>query len=39
MKSSFGFSSSPNGLDTFYGRNAFGHATLKNDFLVLDLND
>ena len=27
------------GLDIMYGGNVFGHATLKNYFLVLDLDD
>jgi len=39
MKSSFSFSSCANGLDILYGGNVFGHATLKNDFLGLDLDD
>jgi len=39
MKSGFGFSSCLDGLEILYGANVFGRATLKNDFLVLDLND
>jgi len=39
MKSGFDFSSCPDGLDILYGGNLFGHATLKNNFLVLDLDD
>ena len=39
MKSGFGFSSCPDGLNIMYGGNVFGHATLKNDFLVLDLDN
>ena len=39
IKSGFGFSSCDDGLNIMYGGNAFGHAALKNDFLVLDLDD
>ena len=39
MKLGFSFSSSTKGLDIMHGGNAFGHATLKNDFPVLDLDD
>ena len=39
MKSGSRFNSCPDGLDILYGGNVFGHATLKNDFLVLDLDD
>jgi len=28
-----------NGLDLFYNANLFGHATLKGDFIVLDLDN
>ena len=38
MKLGFSFNSRTDGLDLLYGDNVFGHATLKNDFLVLDLN-
>jgi len=34
---SFGFR--PNGLDLFYNGNLFSHATLKEDFIVLELDD
>jgi len=34
---SFGFQQ--NGLDFFYHSNLFGQATLKGDFIVLDLDD
>ena len=33
----FGFR--PDGLDLFYNGNLFGQATLKGDFIVLDLDD
>jgi len=39
MKLGFDFSSCPDGLNIMYGGNVFGHATLKNDFLVLDLEN
>ena len=39
MKSGFGFSSCSDGLNILYGGNVFGHATLRNDFLVLDLDE
>ena len=39
MKFGFDFSSCLDGLDILYGGNVFGHATVKNDFLVLDLDD
>ena len=39
MKSGFGFSYYPNGLNIMHGGNVFGHETLKNDFLVLDLDN
>jgi len=35
----FGFGSCPDGSDILYGGNVFGHATLKNYFLVLDLDN
>ena len=38
MKSDFGFSSCLDGLNIMYGGNVFGHATLKNDFLVFNLD-
>ena len=38
MKSGFDFSSCPDGLNIMYGGSVFGHATLKNDFLLLDLD-
>jgi len=39
MKFGFGFSSCPNGLEILYGGNVFGHTTLNNDFLVLNLDN
>ena len=39
MKSGFDFSSCLDGLNILYGGNVFGHATLRNDFLVLDLDE
>ena len=39
MKSDFGFSSCPDGLNIMYGGNMFDHATLKNTFHVLDLDN
>jgi len=39
MKLGFSFNSSTNGLNIMYGGNVFGYATLKNDFLVLDLDE
>jgi len=39
MKSDFSFSFCSDGLDILYGGNVFGHATLKSDFLVVDLDD
>jgi len=39
MKLGFFLNFGTNSLDFLYGRNVFGHATLKNDFLVLDLDD
>jgi len=39
MKLRFSFSSNTNGLDIMYGGNLLGHATLINNFLILDLGD
>jgi len=39
MKSRFGFSSYLDGLNIMYYGNVFGHATLKNNFLALDLDN
>jgi len=39
MKSDFGFSSCHDGLNILYCGNVFGHAALRNDFLVLDLDE
>ena len=39
MKSDFGFCSFPDGLNIMYYGNVFGHATLKNNFLALDLDN
>jgi len=39
MKSGFGFSSCPNGLNIMYGGNVFGHTNLKNDLLILHLDN
>ena len=39
MKLAFFFNSRTDGLDTMYGGNVFGHTMLKNNFLVLDLDD
>ena len=38
-KISFSFGFLPNGLDNFFYRNLFSHATLKGDFIVLDFDD
>ena len=38
IKSGFDFSSCPYGVDILYSGTVFSHATLKNDFVVLDLN-
>ena len=35
----FTFGFHPNGLDFFYNGYLFGQATLKGDFIVLDLDD
>ena len=37
MKLGFFFNSCMDGLNLLYDGNVFGHATLKNDFFVLDL--
>ena len=39
MKFGFGFSSCHDGLNILYGGNVFGHVTLRNDFLVLNLDE
>jgi len=39
MKSDFGFSSYSDGLNNMYGSDVFDHATLRNGFLVLDLDN
>jgi len=39
MKLGFFFNSRTDGLDIMYGGNVFSHATLKNNVLVLDLDD
>jgi len=39
IKLGFFFNSDTDGLDILYGGNMFGHIKLKNDFLVLDLDD
>jgi len=39
MKSGFDFSSCSDGLNIMYDGDVFGHATLRNDFLVLDLDN
>ena len=39
MKLSFSFSSSTKGLNIMYVDNVCGHTTLKNNFLVLDIDD
>ena len=39
MMSGFGFSCCFDCLDILYGGNVFGHATLKNNFLLLDFDD
>jgi len=39
MRIGFSFSFRINGLDLFYNGNLFGHATLKGDFIVLDLDN
>ena len=39
MRIGFSFSFRTDGLDLFYNGNLFGHATLKGDFIVLDLDN
>ena len=39
MKLGFFFNLHNDGLDILYGGTVFGHTNLKNDFLVLDLDD
>jgi len=39
MRIRFSFSFRTDGLDLLYNGNLFGHATLKGDFVVLDLDD
>jgi len=39
MRIGFSFSFCTNGLDLFYNGNLFSHATLKGDFIVLDLDN
>ena len=39
MRIGFSFSFHTGGLDLFYNDNLFGHATLKGDFIVLDLDN
>ena len=39
MKFGFSSNSSFDGLDILHGGNVFGHATLRNNFLMLDLDD
>jgi len=39
MKLGFQFVSRTDGLDILYGGNLFGHASLIDDFLVLDLDE
>jgi len=39
MRIDFSFGFHPNSLDLFYNGNLFGHAILKGDFIVLDLDD
>jgi len=39
MKLWFSFNSHTDGLDILYDGNVFDNATLKNDFLVLSLDD
>ena len=38
-KNKFSFSFQTSGLDIFYNGNLFSHATLKEDFIVLDLDN
>jgi len=39
MRIGFSFGYRTDGLDLFYNSNLFGHATLKGDFIVLDLDN
>jgi len=39
MRIGFSFSFRTGGLDLFYNGNLFGHATLKGDCIVLDLDN
>jgi len=39
MRIGFSFSFRTDGLDLFYNGNLFGRATLKRDFIVLDLDN
>jgi len=39
MRLGFTFGFHPDGLDFFYYGNLFGQATLKVDFVILDLDD
>jgi len=39
MRIGFSFSFHIDGLDLFYNGNLFGHATLKGDFIILDLDN
>jgi len=39
MKLGFVLNSRSDGLEIMYGGNVFGYTRLKNDFLVLDLDD
>ena len=39
MKLSFSFGFRHDGLGMFYNGNLFGHASLKGDFIVLDLDE
>jgi len=39
MKLDLFFNSCSDGLNILYGGNVVGHPTLKNDFLILNLND
>jgi len=39
LRIGFSFSFRTDGLDLFYNGNSFGHATLKGDFIILDLDN
>jgi len=39
MRFDFSFGFHPNGLEIFYEGNLFSHATLKGNFIVLDLDE